>query len=192
MPEQYRSNTPKGMPATPKDLYEGAKGTYRRLKSTLGNMLRGETEVPPQGRTEDIELPYEGRMSDMIGDKTSLGFQQNANPPATPVPGLIEPGNITDLGTRPLVDFIDDSGKNAKGTIYSSTIQEDYTDPNSLWVLIPTIYADPDGISRKHSNAESEAQYRETGLNLGKFKTLEENVAYAKALSSEQEKRPRN
>ena len=52
----YKSNTPKGMPATPKDLYEGAKAKVM----SLGNMLGIGDEVPPRtrpARTTDIQLP---------------------------------------------------------------------------------------------------------------------------------------
>ena len=54
----YRSDTPKGMPATPLDLYEGAKDTYRNVKNTLGNMLglNSKTAAPSTSRATDIEL----------------------------------------------------------------------------------------------------------------------------------------
>ena len=51
-----KSNTPKGMPSTPKDLYEGAKAKVM----SLGNMLGMGDEAPPRtrpARTTDIELP---------------------------------------------------------------------------------------------------------------------------------------
>jgi hypothetical protein len=52
----YKSKTPKGMPSTPKDLYEGAKAKVM----SLGNMLGMGDEAPPRARsarTTDIELP---------------------------------------------------------------------------------------------------------------------------------------
>ena len=99
-------------------------------------------------------------------------------------PGLIEPGNITDLKTRPAVEWTDTEGKPASGTIYSITFQEDPDDPLSPWVLAPSIY---DG--EKHSGAEAEDRYRKTGHHLGKFRTLKENEEYAGALSKAQERR---
>jgi len=52
----YRSNTPKGMPATPLDMYEGVKEKVLNIKDTLGNMLRSKTAELPAARTTDIEL----------------------------------------------------------------------------------------------------------------------------------------
>ena len=52
----YRSNTPKGIPATPRDLYEGVKGKYLSIKNTLGDMLQSKTAEAPADRTTDIEL----------------------------------------------------------------------------------------------------------------------------------------
>jgi hypothetical protein len=51
-----KSKTPKGMPSTPKDLYESAKAKVM----SLGNMLGMGDEAPPRtrpARTTDIELP---------------------------------------------------------------------------------------------------------------------------------------
>ena len=131
-------------------------------------------------------------MSDIVGGNTGLGLQENASQPAIPVPGLIEQGNITDLRTRPVVDWKDEiTGETNSGTIYSITIQEDHADPSSAWVLIPTIY---DG--KWHTPEVAEKRYRDavtdpnkTALHLGKFKTLEDNVAYAGALSEQQGRR---
>ena len=53
----YVSNTPKGMPATPRDLYEGTRVRVRRVAETLGNLLTSKTAP----RTTDIELPVSGR-----------------------------------------------------------------------------------------------------------------------------------
>jgi hypothetical protein len=52
----YRSNTPKGMPATPLDMYKGVKEKVLNIKDTLGNMLRSKTAELPAARTTDIEL----------------------------------------------------------------------------------------------------------------------------------------
>jgi hypothetical protein len=82
------------------------------------------------------------------------------------------------------VDFTDPQGNKASGTIYSITFQENPTDEKSPWVLAPSIY---DGAF--HGAEEAEARYRETGLHLGIFDTLKENVAYAEDLSDEQERR---
>jgi hypothetical protein len=51
-----KSKTPKGMPNTPKDLYESAKAKVM----SLGNMLGMGDEAPPRtrpARTTDIQLP---------------------------------------------------------------------------------------------------------------------------------------
>ena len=125
------------------------------------------------------QAPYQGRMSDIVGRDYGMGL-----PSTQWAPGLIEPGNITDLKTRPAVDFTDHEGKPATGTIYSITFQEDPDDPLSPWVLAPSIY---DG--ERHSGAEAEVRYRDTGRHLGKFRTLKENEAYAAALSEQQGRR---
>ena len=117
------------------------------------------------------QAPYQGRMSDIVESDSGT-------------PGLIEPGNIMDLKTRPVVNFTDDEGEPATGTIYSITFQEDPDDPSSPWVLAPSIY---DG--ERHSGAEAEVRYRDTGRHLGKFRTLKENEAYAAALSEQQGRR---
>jgi hypothetical protein len=52
----HSSNTPKGMPATPLDMYEGVKEKVLNIKDTLGNMLRSKTAELPAARTTDIEL----------------------------------------------------------------------------------------------------------------------------------------
>jgi hypothetical protein len=118
-------------------------------------------------------------MSDIVGMDYGMGL-----PSTQWAPGLIEPGNITDLKTRPAVDFTDHEGKPATGTIYSITFQEDPYDPSSPWVLAPSIY---DG--EWHSGAEAEVRYRDTGRHLGKFRTLKENEEYAEALSKAQGRR---
>ena len=123
------------------------------------------------------QAPYQGRMSDIVESDSGT-------------PGLIEPGNIMDLKTRPAVDFTDHEGKPATGTIYSITFQEDPDDPSSPWVLAPSIYDDGSGMgSLKHSGAEAEDRYRKTGHHLGKFRTLKENEEYAAALSEQQGRR---
>ena len=123
------------------------------------------------------QAPYQGRMSDIVGSDSGT-------------PGLVEPGNIMDLKTRPAVDFTDHEGKPATGTIYSITFQEDPDDPSSPWVLAPSIYDDGSGMgSLKHSGAEAEDRYRKTGHHLGKFRTLKENEEYAGALSKAQGRR---
>ena len=123
------------------------------------------------------QAPYQGRMSDIVGSDSGT-------------PGLVEPGNIMDLKTRPAVDFTDHEGKPATGTIYSITFQEDPDDPSSPWVLAPSIYDDGSGMgSLKHSGAEAEDRYRKTGRHLGKFRTLKENEEYAGALSKAQGRR---
>jgi len=71
----YVSNTPKGMPATPRDLYEGARVRVRRVAETLGNLLTSTTSP----RTTDIELPVSGRAE---------------------VPGRITPGTIINVYNR--------------------------------------------------------------------------------------------
>ena len=56
-----KSKTPKGMPSTPKDLYESAKAKIM----SLGNMLGMGDEAPPRtrpARTTDIELPNPGKV----------------------------------------------------------------------------------------------------------------------------------
>ena len=126
---------------------------------------------------------YQGRMSDIVGGQGNAYMAAPQQGEDT-VPGRITPGNITDLKTRPAVDFTDHEGKKATGTIYSITFQEDPNDPLSPWVLAPSIY---DG--KWHSGADAEARYRKTGLHLGIFGTLEENEAYARALSDQQGRR---
>ena len=123
------------------------------------------------------QAPYQGRMSDIVERDSGT-------------PGLIEPGNIMDLKTRPVVKWTDTEGKPASGTIYSITFQEDPDDPSSPWVLAPSIYDDGDGRgSQLHTGEEAEARYRTKLLHLGKFRTLKENEAYAAALSEQQGRR---
>ena len=117
------------------------------------------------------QAPYQGRMSDIVERDSGT-------------PGLVEPGNITDLKTRPVVEWTDTEGKPASGTIYSITFQEDPDDPSSPWVLAPSIY---DG--KWHSGADAEDRYRKTGLHLGVFSSLKENEEYAAALSEQQGRR---
>ena len=124
-------------------------------------------------------------MSDIVGKDYGMGL-----PSTQWAPGLIEPGNIEDLKTRPVVEWTDTKGNPAAGTIYSITFQEDPDDPLSPWVLAPSIYDDGSGMgSLKHSEAEAEDRYRKTGLHLGKFRTLKENEAYAGSLSEQQGRR---
>ncbi len=131
------------------------------------------------------EGPYQGRMSDIVGKDYGMGL-----PSTQWAPGLIEPGNIEDLKTRPVVEWTDTKGNPAAGTIYSITFQEDPDDPLSPWVLAPSIYDDGSGMgSLKHSEAEAEDRYRKTGLHLGKFRTLKENESYAGSLSEQQGRR---
>ena len=124
-------------------------------------------------------------MSDIVGKDYGMGL-----PSTQWAPGLIEPGNIEDLKTRPVVEWTDTKGNPAAGTIYSITFQEDPDDPLSPWVLAPSIYDDGSGMgSLKHSEAEAEDRYRKTGLHLGKFRTLKENESYAGSLSEQQGRR---
>ena len=95
--------------------------------------------------------------------------------------GQIEAGNINDLDTRPAIEMSD----GRQGTIYSVTFQEDHRDPSSPWVLAPSIY---DG--KLHDAGEAEDRYRQTGLHLGKFDTLDNNESYAGRLSEHQDGRP--
>ena len=118
-------------------------------------------------------------MSDIVGKDYGMGL-----PSTQWAPGLIEPGNIEDLKTRPVVEWTDTEGNPAAGTIYSITFQEDPDDPLSPWVLAPSIY---DG--ELHSRSEAEVRYRKTGRHLGKFRTLKENEAYAGSLSEQQGRR---
>jgi hypothetical protein len=75
---------------------------------------------------------------------------------------------------RPAVDFKDDEGRPARGTIHSISFGDKAGE-----VLIPTIVN-----GRKVSNAEAIAHYRRTGEHLGIFRTPEEATDYAKRLSN--------
>ena len=124
-------------------------------------------------------------MSDIVGKDYGMGL-----PSTQWAPGLIEPGNIEDLKTRPVVEWTDTKGNPAAGTIYSITFQEDPDDPLSPWVLAPSIYKKAGTKrSKRYSAYDAEARYRKTGLHLGKFRTLKENEEYAGSLSEQQGRR---
>ena len=95
--------------------------------------------------------------------------------------GQLVPGNIGDLDTRPMVSLPDGGW----GTIYSVSFPEDHRDPNSRWVLAPSIY---DG--KLNSPDEAEKRYRKTGLHLGIFGNMEQTNEYARSLSDYQGTRP--
>lgn len=88
------------------------------------------------------------------------------------LPTPVEPGNI-DLSKRPIVH-------NPDGTI--STIRSMSVNMDGLEVLLPTL--SPDG--KQLSDDEAIELYKSTGQHLGKFKTVDEATAFAKALSKHQ------
>ena len=98
-------------------------------------------------------------------------------------PGLVESGNIP-INNRPSV-------KNADGS--SSTEYSISFKHNGVEVLVPTMvngkFLTPDGKKPPEGSAEEKAMfkraeqhYRDTGENLGKFKTVKDANAYAKKL----------
>lgn len=83
-------------------------------------------------------------------------------------------GNI-DLNNRPIV-------KNPDGSI--STVRSIGANIDGRETLLPTV--SPDG--KNLSNDEAVARYRDTGENLGRFDTVDQANAYARALHEQQDK----
>jgi len=142
-------------------------------------------------------MPGTGTLRDMFTGELTQDYRPPKGPwrkgfgPESP-PGLITPGNIDDLGTRPAVRFQGEQGEDLEGTILSSTHQvgdygEESPDEDAPWVIIPTIYSDEiPGISRKHTEQEARKRYRKTGKHLGIFSTLQDSLSHSKRLSDEQ------
>ncbi len=89
--------------------------------------------------------------------------------------GLIEPGNITDLSERPVVDL----GDGRKGTIRSFSIEEDGKE-----VLIPQIVG-----GKLLSREQAVDHYLKTQEHLGKFDSPANADEYGKSLSDKQGER---
>jgi DNA-binding TFAR19-related protein (PDSD5 family) len=114
-----------------------------------------------------------------IASGVAAAKEQLANPPSGAPSGAfageLERGNI-DLNARPRV-------KNADGTV--STTRSISVEFDGQQVLIPTVSDN----GKILSDEDAIAAYRQSGKHLGKFDTVENASAYAKALSEQQAKR---
>lgn len=97
---------------------------------------------------------------DMLVESPTVDEEWHRRRPVVPIPKKFQKGPYD---------------PDARGTIYSITIQDD---PEGPWVLIPSIV---DG--KVVEQFEAEKHYRSSGEHLGKFKTSQDADAYAKALS---------